>query len=479
MTAAVVTPRPFFGRHRGGLGTTEGGMARSSNRTGIVFLMAASLIGVPPLHGAVIEVDGVCTLVDAITAAQTDTATGSCPAGSHEDEIHLLVDVTVSSVDNTLLGDNGLPLITTEITILGNGHTISRSPGSTDFRLFFVHYGGKLILVDTTISGGFLPSFDGGAIYSQSYLSLLRTTVSGNTGQMGGAILAHHSLLSLIDSTVSQNSALAGGGVKTGASTTVLIMNSVITGNEAKNGDGGGINTLRSDVRIVESTISDNTALFSGGGIAVFGGTLELVQSTVSGNSGWACDGGGGVAVIGTYDSSAAVVTDSTLSGNTGMRGGGIVALDDATATVANTTISSNMATVEGGGIAVGGVGSVTLVNSLVAHSTSGGNCAGVIDGGNNLADDTTCGTIPGSLVGLDPILADHGGSTMTHSLDAGSNAVNLAGDCGLDSDQRGFMRHDGSCDSGSFEVAAVDPLEVFDDGFDHGHTCTWSSTIP
>ena len=31
---------------------------------------------------ATITVDGTCTLADAITAANTDTATGSCSAGS-------------------------------------------------------------------------------------------------------------------------------------------------------------------------------------------------------------------------------------------------------------------------------------------------------------------------------------------------------------------------------------------------------------
>ena len=35
-----------------------------------------------PVHAADITVNATCSLADAITAANTDTATGDCPAGS-------------------------------------------------------------------------------------------------------------------------------------------------------------------------------------------------------------------------------------------------------------------------------------------------------------------------------------------------------------------------------------------------------------
>src|SRR5262245_33928290 len=46
-------------------------------------------LGQPSAHAATITVNNSCTLVDAITAANTDTATGGCPAGSGEDTIEL------------------------------------------------------------------------------------------------------------------------------------------------------------------------------------------------------------------------------------------------------------------------------------------------------------------------------------------------------------------------------------------------------
>ena len=59
--------------------------------------LGSSLAGVVLLltlvHGqglaATIYVTGACTLIDAITAANTDTATGGCPAGSGADTIVL------------------------------------------------------------------------------------------------------------------------------------------------------------------------------------------------------------------------------------------------------------------------------------------------------------------------------------------------------------------------------------------------------
>jgi len=133
-----------------------------------------------------------------------------------------------------------------------------------------------------------------------------------------------------------------------------------------------------------------------------------------------------------------------------------------------------------GGGI-FNYTGTVTLTGSLVGNSPTGGNCfgTGITDGGGNLADDATCGTIPSTLTGLDPTLADNGGPTLTHSLLEGSSAIDAAGACGLFTDQRGFDRVDGLCDSGSFELGAIDPSLIFEDGFESGNTSAWTKTVP
>ena len=71
-----------------------------------------------PLYPATITVDETtCTLVDAITAANTDTAVGGCTAGSGADTIDLTTSVSLTVVDNVTYGPNGLPVVTSDITV--------------------------------------------------------------------------------------------------------------------------------------------------------------------------------------------------------------------------------------------------------------------------------------------------------------------------------------------------------------------------
>ncbi|MEZ4770589.1 MAG: hypothetical protein R2844_19470 [Caldilineales bacterium] len=86
---------------------------------GVALLLSlnGSATGASP--AATIVVDGTtCTLVDAITAANTNTATGGCVAGDPgADTIDLQVNVTLTAVNNETYGDTGLPVATSTITI--------------------------------------------------------------------------------------------------------------------------------------------------------------------------------------------------------------------------------------------------------------------------------------------------------------------------------------------------------------------------
>jgi hypothetical protein len=80
-------------------------------------------LGLLPVQAATIPVGGACSLVDAITAANTDTATGGCVAGSGADTIVLPAGSThtLTSVHNDTYGPTGLPVIRSAITIAGQG----------------------------------------------------------------------------------------------------------------------------------------------------------------------------------------------------------------------------------------------------------------------------------------------------------------------------------------------------------------------
>jgi hypothetical protein len=178
-------------------------------------LLVALLVCPPSLVAAVIVVDGTCTLVDAITAANTDSASGNCPAGSGADEIQLTADVTLTAVDNTTDGDNGLPSITGYVTIQGAGglRAIARDPAAPEFRILHVAASGtvdldSLALMNGNVVGPF-PNNRGAAIFNRGQVTLMDSMVSGNTTveEGGGIVNLGGATLILNSSTVSGNSA--------------------------------------------------------------------------------------------------------------------------------------------------------------------------------------------------------------------------------------------------------------------------------
>jgi predicted outer membrane repeat protein len=202
-----------------------------------------------------------------------------------------------------------------------------------------------------------------------------------------------------------------------------------------------------------------------------------LTNSTLSGNS---AIGGGGAILNEPYR--PVYLTNSTLSYNSASHGGAISTRYDSDVLVTNCTLSGNSATLKGGAVYVGDLGAVLLKSStlsgnsgsggairtyfawvglddtIIANSSSGQNCVtgGDLDDlGNNFSDDDSCGPgfadiTPG--VDFETELTDNGGPTLTHALLPWSVAMDAAGECGLDTDQRGFPRSDGVCDSGSVE---------------------------
>ena len=134
------------------------------------------------------------------------------------------VSYDFTSADNSTNGANALPVITSNITIIGFGNTIDRStaPSVLPFRLFDVAGGGSLTLGDVTLTGGVAQgtgvAAQGGAIYSAGKLNLTGVTVKSNTAQgsigasaYGGGLYAAAGSVTLSNDTLSGNNALGGG----------------------------------------------------------------------------------------------------------------------------------------------------------------------------------------------------------------------------------------------------------------------------
>jgi hypothetical protein len=185
----------------------------------------------------------------------------------------------------------------------------------------------------------------------------------------------------------------------------------------------------------------------------------------VSGNVA-AVDVAGGLRSLGDAN-----IVNSTFSGNvsTEWHGGGIFHTDGQL-TVTNSTFSGNIAPAgTASGILVatfGAPANATLTNNVLegldgafACAIEGGGAATITSGGSNVISDGSCnpnGTSDQSFTDalLGP-LADNGGPTWTHALQAGSPAIDAADDTVCPAtDQRGVARPQRvACDIGSYEL--------------------------
>ena len=258
-----------------------------------------------------------------------------------------------------------------------------------------------------------------------------------------------------------------GGGITYSSSGSLTISQCEIRGNSATGGShGGGIHhATNNTLTISQSTISGNTAAGSGGGISCTagGGTTNIINSTISGNTGEYYTGG--VRTDGTFN-----ISHSTIAGNT-VQGSGNY----------------------GGGIYIGG-GTLNMQNTIVADNTGdNGDLKGTVTAGDyNLVEDASDATLSGThnVTGQDPklmALADNGGVTKTHALQAGSPALDTGTikdltDADVTVDQRDKARpQNGTADIGAFESTTYDLAvtlagtgggEVTATGIDCGSDC-------
>ncbi|MDO9104607.1 MAG: choice-of-anchor Q domain-containing protein [Methylovulum sp.] len=379
-------------------------------------------------HAATLNVSDSCTLVNAINNANTDTDTdgaGGCPSGSGADQLNLSAKATytLTAINNINAGPNGLPLITSVITINGNGASIKRANAADteSFRLLRI-VNGALTLNNVRLSGGKL---------------------TGDTDYGGG--ISNNGTLTLNNSTISGNSALginsAGSGILNGYAGVLSLNNSTVSGNSATH--GGAIFDVGGTAELNNSTISGNRAIGDTGGTGgiINLGNMQLINSTVSGNSSISASsyGTGGIQNSGTMS-----LLHSTVANNLIAHG--------------NVTGINNSRT-------------LTLTNSLIANSKGGSDCysgnfehsAMITLRGTNLIEDGTCGTPPSADPKLAPLL-DNGGVTLTHALRLGSPAADIVDTRCSSTDQRNVKRPQpaGSlCDAGSFERIKTKPAST------------------
>jgi hypothetical protein len=167
---------------------------------------------------------------------------------------------------------------------------------------------GTLTVIDSIITGNRIRGGNGifgygGGIYNcpSSTLTLINTTVSDNSAEIGGAI-CNGGMLTIINSTFSGNEAHQRRGGAIGNYGTLIITNSTFSGNVARSNKdsafaagilNGGLFQSAGTLVINNSTFSGNVARGGkGGGIFnVKGSTVVLQNSIVANNTGENCHG--------------------------------------------------------------------------------------------------------------------------------------------------------------------------------------------
>lgn len=343
-----------------------------------------------------------------------------------------------------LAGDNlDVP---NNVTIRGGGRITFDAQGNS--RIFHIGPGANVTLDGLTLTGGNWQQ--GGAIHNKGYLTLINTTVTGNTSPTtGGAIFNYDgSSLTMTGSRVTSNTAPneAGGGIYSQSYSTVNILNSTIADNSAVGGGGGLFLPSNASLTITGSTISGN---FGGSGAGIFYGGdrayLIVANCTIARNT--SVYSGGGVFGDGVFQNSTIAFNHS------GGSGGGVYSISSNSILVS--TIVANNTADYGGNDFFGSVSTAESYNNLIGDSGSTG---GLFTGDGN-----------GNLTGVDPLfdsgsVFDHGGPTQTLGILAGSPArhAGLNTGSGGSYDQRGapFARNGNQPDIGAFEYQES-PLSI------------------
>ena len=366
--------------------------------------------------------DGVCTLREAITAANTDLVSGvqagECEHGNGPDVIRL--DLPPGSV--IALTDD-LPAVVEALAIEGG-----------------------LVPGDVTIDGGgehralYFSDYSGDG---QSWTLRRLTVTGGRTTLGGGAHFQGPNTCLLEDVVIAGNASTSGaGGVFVGSLMTCVADRVWVADNET-DGSGGGFYASRgSTVTLRNSTVSGNAAGQGAGGVLAFfntdsagPGTFVLEQSTVSGNT--SGGGTGGVdfrGPAGTFQVRASAIVDNVTTANNSSAAGLTISAGDGTIT--SSVIAGNRARVADGADLSVGADVVSGGGNIIGIGQGGGFAAGEPNENGDLIGDRFSPFDPG----LAP-LGSYGSGYPVHLPLGGSQVLDFGRCLGFETDQRGRPR--------------------------------------
>lgn len=197
-------------------------------------------------RSAVISVDNtVCTLDDALRAAEFDSVAGNCPAGNGDDVLLISEDLTVA----------GIRRVVSNVRIVGPAGTPPTISGDSMRRLFFIG--------DADNSAPMV-SFENVVLSGGAATGGIGAHGGGGGAGMGGVVFIYDGNVLFDNARVTAGVAMGGAG-------------SATAGNTAGGGGGGGLGAVGGNAGISSngsfglSPLFGNVGAGGGGGGGIFG----------------------------------------------------------------------------------------------------------------------------------------------------------------------------------------------------------------
>jgi CSLREA domain-containing protein len=279
--------------------------------------------------GGAVRNEGNLKIVRSVLTANAATGTGA--SGGAILNSNGFVEVIGSTlVGNTATRAGGAIEATAGTTLVLRSELIDNSTGSDPGNGGAIHLtgAGSVHLSDSLVQGN-MASLEGGGLWNSSLGTM---TVDG---------------CDIVDNLAMGIGADDGGGGVFNDGGTMVVTDSVISGNQAVqgSGSGGGAFNNAGELYLVRTVIDGNTSTRAGGGVEALAGYTAVVRSTLSNNS----------------------------TGNSPGNGGGLHLTGAGEVLVARTTVTDNAAGAEGGGLWNSADGSMRVIFSDIERNTATG----------------------------------------------------------------------------------------------------------
>lgn len=314
--------------------------------------------------------DASCSVRDAFIEANSDpdVTTIMLPDGTHT------LSIAGTGENASMTGDLD---VTSPIILTGAGRDTSVVDGGQLDGVIFVHVGASLDASNLKITNG-RAGVGAGGIFADddAPLTLSNVRVSGNSGFSTG---------------VSD----ADGGV--GSQGPLTVRNSIIELNAAEASESSGGVYVGGTATITDSQISSNTAQDDNSTAGIFvDGNATITNTEISGNNSQQNQSTSGLF---TADASNVVVTNSTISFNTGNGTENSSAILAGMVTFNNVRVENNTATAEDSAAGIAVFGNVTINRSIIAHNEAQGDDSiggmfteGLLTIADSIIDDNSAG---------------------------------------------------------------------------------------